>query len=59
LEERVKCVCKGLGVIQKEGAVCAEEHLKHTRTGSLLSAGLQEAVRIYGRKDFVGISMMG
>ena len=27
------------------------------KTGSLLSAGPQEAVRIYGKKDFVGISM--
>lgn len=29
------------------------------KTGSLLSAGPQEAVRIYDGKDFVGISMTG
>lgn len=49
-----------LGVIQREGAACAEGNLKCMRkTSCLSSAGPQDAVRIGGRKDFVGISVIG
>ena len=39
--------------------MCRRTFEAYKKTGRLLSAGPQEAVRLYGRKDFVGISMTG
>lgn len=58
LEERVEHIDMDLGVIQREWAF-SEGILKCVKTSSLLSAGPQEAMRIDGRKDFVGISRIG